>query len=104
MVVHAGRLAGQYRLLCEVTGRAVPGSDGWCAAQALLAAAALAAGDTAVALDHATALRDAVAEQGPSPALAQALAGRSAALSHMGRYAALPGMRRGLPALRARPP
>ena len=100
----AGRLAGQYRLLCEVTGRAVPGSDGWCAAQALLAAAALAAGDTAVALDHATALRDAVAEQGPSPALAQALAGRSAALSHMGRYAALPGLRRGLPALRARLP
>jgi predicted ATPase/DNA-binding CsgD family transcriptional regulator len=82
-----GRLVSQYRLLCEVTGRAVPGSDGWCAAQALLAAAALAAGDTAAALDHATALRDAAAEQGPSPALAQALAGRSAALSHMGRYA-----------------
>ena len=82
-----GRLASQYRLLREVTGRAVPGSDGWCAAQALLAAAALAAGDTAAALDHATALRDAAAAQGPSPALAQALAGRSAALSHLGRYA-----------------
>jgi non-specific serine/threonine protein kinase len=82
-----GRLASQDRLLCEVTGRAVPGSGGWCAAQASLAAAALAAGETAAALDYATALRDAAAEQGPSPALAQALVGRSAALSHMGRYA-----------------
>ena len=27
------RLAGQYRLLREAAGRAVPGSDGWCAVQ-----------------------------------------------------------------------
>ena len=35
-----GRLAGQYPLLREAAGRAVPGSDGWCAAQFWLGIAA----------------------------------------------------------------
>ena len=32
-----GRLAGQGPLLCELAGRAEPGSEGWCAAQFWLA-------------------------------------------------------------------
>ena len=35
-----GRLAGQYRLLCQAAGHAEAGSDGWCAAQLWLGQAA----------------------------------------------------------------
>ncbi len=42
-----GRLAGQYRLLREVAGRAEPGSDGWCATQCWLGRAALLLGRSA---------------------------------------------------------
>ena len=82
-----GRLAGQYPLLREAAGRAEPGSDGWCAAQFWLGCTALFSGDLAAALGHFTALRDAVAERGPCRALADGLAGRSGALSQMGRDA-----------------
>ena len=82
-----GRLAGQYPLLREAAGRAEPGSDGWCAAQFWLGRMAGFSGDLAASLGHFTALRDAVAERGPSRALADGLAGRSAALSTMGRFA-----------------
>src|ERR1700750_858875 len=44
-------------------------------------------GDMAASLDHFTALRDAAAERGPCRALADGLAGRSGALSQMGRDA-----------------
>jgi DNA-binding CsgD family transcriptional regulator len=80
-----GRLAGQCRLLAEVTGCAEPGSDRWCAAQFLFGWAAEFSADMAGALEHFTALRDAVAGRPPSPALADALAGRSFALRDLGR-------------------
>ena len=64
-----------------------PGSDGWCAAQFWLGWTAQYSADLAGALGHFTALRDAVAERGPSRALADGLAGRSMALPSMGRYA-----------------
>ena len=79
-----GRLPGQYPLLREVTGYAEPGSDRWCAAQFCFGWAAMYAFDLAGALDLFTALRDA-AGQGPSRALADALAGRSAALRELGQ-------------------
>jgi len=82
-----GRLTGQYRLLGEAASRAEPGSGGWCAAQFWLGWAAIFSADPAGALDHFTALRDAVAGRGPSRALAGALAGRSAALRQPGRVA-----------------
>ena len=81
------RLAGQYRLLREAAGRAVPGSDGWCAVQFFAGHAAWFSEDTAAALRHATALRDAAAQRGPCPALADGLAGRAVALALMGRHA-----------------
>ena len=86
-----GRLAGQYPLLREAAGRAEPGSDGWCAAQFWLGRMAQFSGDMAAALGHFTALRDAVAERGPCRALADGLAGRSGALSQMGRDAEAAG-------------
>jgi predicted ATPase len=79
-----GRLPGQYPLLAEVTGYAEPGSDQWCTAQFFLGAAAHISSDRAGALEHFTALRDA-AGPGPSRALADALAGRSAALRELGQ-------------------
>jgi DNA-binding CsgD family transcriptional regulator/tetratricopeptide (TPR) repeat protein len=80
-----GRLAGQRPLLAELTVYAEPGSDQWCAAQFLLAWAAEFSADMAGAVEHFTALRDAVAGRPPSPALAGALAGRSFALRDLGR-------------------
>ena len=81
-----GRLAGQRPLLAEVTGYAEPGSDRWCAAQFLFAWAAEFSADMAGAVEHFTALRDAVAGRPPSPALADALAGRSYALRDLGQF------------------
>ena len=86
-----GRLAGQYSLLREVAGRAEVGSDGWCAAQSWLGYTAQWSADLAASLGHFTALRDAAAERGPCRALADGLAGRSGALSQMGRYAEAAG-------------
>ncbi len=80
-----GRLAGQCPLLAEITGYAEPGCDQWCAVQFLLAWAAEFSADMAGALEHFTALRDAVACRPPSPELADALAGRSYALRDLGR-------------------
>jgi hypothetical protein len=82
-----GRLAGQYPLLCQAAGRAVPGSAGWCAAQFWLGRLAGVSGDAAASLGHFTALRDAAAEREPSRVLADGLALRAATLSTMGRYA-----------------
>src|SRR5690348_7358558 len=82
-----GRLAGQYPLLCQAAGHAVPGSAGWCAAQFWLGRLAGVSGDAAASLGHFTALRDAAAEREPSRVLADGLALRAATLSQMGRYA-----------------
>ncbi len=83
-----GRLAGQYALLREAAGRAETGSDGWCATQDWLGRAACLSSDVARALDHHTALRDAVAGRGPSRALAaDGLQRRALALVNQGRTA-----------------
>ena len=80
-----GRLADQYRLLCQAAGHAEAGSDGWCAAQLWLGYAAQVSADLAAALGHFTAVRDAVADRPPSRALTSALAGRAGVLRPMGR-------------------
>ena len=79
-----GRLLGQYELLCQVAGRAEAGSDGWCAVQLWIISAAVYL-DQAAMLEHATALRDAAADRGPSRALVEGLVGRAVALYNMGR-------------------
>ena len=79
-----GRLAGQYPLLREVAGYGERGSEWWCAAQFWLGWAAMLSYDRAGALALFTALRDA-AGRGPSRALADALAGQSAALRQRGQ-------------------
>ena len=81
-----GRLPGQRPLLAEVTGYAEVSSDRWCATQFLLAWAAEFSADMAGAVEHFTALYDAVAGRPPSPALADALAGRSYALRDLGQF------------------
>ena len=80
-----GRLAGEYPLLREAAGRAEPGGDWWCAAQFCLGWTAAFSADLAGSLGHFTALRDAVADRPPGPALADALAGRSHALRELRR-------------------
>ena len=66
-------------------GHAAPGSDAWCAAHYWLGQAAHSTGDFAAALGYFTAVREAVAGRPPSPVLADALAGRSAALVNIDR-------------------
>jgi len=82
-----GRLAGNCQLLRETASRAVPGSDRWCSAMFWLGYTAQWSGDLAGSLRLFTELRDTVAGQGPCRALADALGGRSGALSQMGRFA-----------------
>ena len=82
-----GRLASNYPLLRQAADRAEVGSDGWCAAQYWLGWTAQFSADPVGALDHFTAFRDAVEDGGPSRALADALAGRSAQLRELGRLA-----------------
>ena len=81
------RLPGEYPLLREVTGIAEPGSDAWCTAQLWLGYAAVNSADQPAALESFTALRDAIADGGPSRALADALAGRAMILTNLGRTA-----------------
>ena len=82
-----GRLAGQYRLLGEVAGRAEPGSEGWCITQCWLGRAAYFAGDAAGALGHFAAVLDAAGDRGPSRVLVDVLTIRSPVLLNMGRLA-----------------
>jgi tetratricopeptide (TPR) repeat protein len=87
-----GRLAGEYRLLCQAADRAEAGSGGWCAAQIWLGwTAQFFSADLATALGHFTAVRDAVAGRPPSRALTAALAGRAATLRLLGRTAEAAG-------------
>jgi len=76
-----------YPLLSEAAKHATPGSRAWCAAQLWLGQMAIYSAGLAGALGHLTAVRDAVADRGPSRALVHALAGRSAALAPLGRFA-----------------
>jgi predicted ATPase/DNA-binding CsgD family transcriptional regulator len=86
-----GRLAGQVPLLREAVDRAAAGSDAWCIGNTWLGQASLDSADPAGALRHFTAVRDAIADQGPFPALARCLSGRSATLLTMGRIAEAAG-------------
>jgi hypothetical protein len=52
-----GRLAGQYRLLCQAASGTEAGSGGWCAGQLWLGQAARDSADPAAALGHFTAVR-----------------------------------------------
>jgi predicted ATPase/DNA-binding CsgD family transcriptional regulator len=88
-----GRLTGQARLLAAVAEYAAPGSDEWCAALLGLGQVAGQSGDAAAALEHFTAVRDALedAMRPASPSrpviLSMCLDGRSGTLSAMGRIA-----------------
>jgi len=82
-----GRSPGGYPLLRDAAGHAEVGSDAWCTAQIWLGRMALYSADPTGALGHFTAVRDAVRDGEPSLALADGLAGRSAALANLGRFA-----------------
>jgi predicted ATPase/DNA-binding CsgD family transcriptional regulator len=88
-----GRLTGQVRLLATVAEHAAPGSDEWCTARLGLGQAAGQSGDAVAALEHFTAVRDAL-EDAMRPAsprrsaiLSLCLGGRAGTLSAMGRAA-----------------
>jgi predicted ATPase/class 3 adenylate cyclase/DNA-binding CsgD family transcriptional regulator len=72
-----GRAAGEDALLRDAAEHAETGSEAWCDAQLWRGQTALHAADLAGALGHFTAVRDAIAARGPSPALAEAMCGRS---------------------------
>jgi predicted ATPase/DNA-binding CsgD family transcriptional regulator len=80
-----GRLAGQQSLLRELSGRAKPGSAGWCAAQLWLAWAAQDSADLPEALEQCAAVIDVIKDRAPSPMLAICLAVQSTTLSNLGR-------------------
>jgi predicted ATPase/DNA-binding CsgD family transcriptional regulator len=86
-----GRLTSQARLLAAAAEYAAPGSDEWCGACLCLGQAAMLSGDAAAALEHFTAVRDAL-EDAARPAspwrpviMSLCLDGRSGTLSAMGR-------------------
>jgi non-specific serine/threonine protein kinase len=80
-----GRAATGSQLLRDAAGQAPPGSAEWCSAGFWLGQMALYSMDLAGALGHFTAVRDAVADRGPSPMLADCLACLSGTLSNLGR-------------------
>lgn len=88
-----GRLTGQARLLATVAEYAAPGSDEWCSARLGLGQAAGQSGDAVAALEHFTAVRDALvdatrpASPGRSAILSLCLGGRAGTLSAMNRAA-----------------
>jgi len=68
-------------------GQILQRGDAWCTAQIWLGRMALYSADPSGTLGHFTAVRDAVRDGEPSLALADGLAGRSAALANLGRFA-----------------
>ena len=72
-------------MLREAAGQAVPSEPVWCEAQWWLGEITLNSGDMTTALGHFTAICDAIADRGPSRALALGLGGRSDALAYLGR-------------------
>ena len=82
-----GRAVSGYPLLRQAAEKAVPGSDGWCTAHFWLGEMALYSADLTGALDHFTAVRDALEGRPPHPALADCLACRSGTLANLGRIA-----------------
>jgi predicted ATPase/DNA-binding CsgD family transcriptional regulator len=88
---------GGYPVLREAAGRAVPGGPAWCEAQVWLGQIMVDSGDLPAALGHFTAVGEAIADRGPSRALAWCLVGRSVTLANLGRVAeALDHARRSL--------
>jgi predicted ATPase/DNA-binding CsgD family transcriptional regulator len=88
-----GRLTSQAPLLAAAAGHAEAGSPEWCGVRMLLGQAAAQLAEPDVALEHYTAVRDAL-EGTPRPEdpvgpllMAICLAGRSSALLQMGRVA-----------------
>ena len=78
-----GRRFGQgYAWLRTATGRVAPGDPAWCAGQVLLGEMTQ---DVREALDHFTAVRDAIGRHGASTVLVDALVGRAIYLLNMGR-------------------
>jgi DNA-binding CsgD family transcriptional regulator len=80
-----GRFVTGYPLLYEAIGSAEAGSDAWCAAMSWLGRMAHYYSGPVRALDHFTAVRDALADRPPSRVLADCLSGRSGALANLGR-------------------
>ena len=88
-----GRLTGEAPLLAAAAEYATPGSDEWCGTRLCLGQAAGQSGDVAAALEHFTAVLDAL-EDAVRPAspwrpviLSMCLDGRSGTLAAMGRVA-----------------
>jgi predicted ATPase/DNA-binding CsgD family transcriptional regulator len=79
-----GRGPGGYPVLREAAGRAVPGEPVWCEAQVWLGHL-MQLSDLPAALGHFTAVCEAIADRGPSRALAWCLGGRSLELANLGR-------------------
>jgi predicted ATPase/DNA-binding CsgD family transcriptional regulator len=82
-----GGLTSQVPLLAAAADTAAAGSRTWCAARIWLGRASLYSADPATALDHFTAVRDAIGDRGPSHMLAVALGARSSTLLYLGRAA-----------------
>jgi predicted ATPase/class 3 adenylate cyclase/DNA-binding CsgD family transcriptional regulator len=82
-----GRGAGEDALLGAAAAHAEIGSQTWCDAQFWRGQTALHAADLAGALGHFNTVRDALAGQGPSRALAYALCGRSIVFATLGQFA-----------------
>jgi non-specific serine/threonine protein kinase len=80
-----GRYAAGGALLRTAARYAAPGSQEWCAAHIWLGSAHVNTCDFADALSYFTAVRDAMADQAPSPPLVDALSGRSVVLVNTDR-------------------
>ena len=80
-----GRPGYGYPLLLEAARHAEPGSEAWCTAQVWLGEMARIIEGAATALDHHTAVLDAVRDRPPSRALVHGLAQRSFVLADLGR-------------------
>jgi predicted ATPase/class 3 adenylate cyclase/DNA-binding CsgD family transcriptional regulator len=82
-----GRAAGEDALLRAAAAYAEPGSQTWCDAQLWRGETAMHVPDLNAALGHFTAVRDALAGQGPSRRLAESLCNRSIIFATLGQLA-----------------
>ena len=82
-----GRYAAGTAFLRAAVRHAAPGSDLWCTAHLWLGSAAVITSELDDALGYFTVVRDARADQPPTPALADALSGRSIVLVNIDRVA-----------------
>ena len=82
-----GRLTSQAPLLATTAGQLQAGSDAWCVARMWLGQAASQSADPAAALEHFTAVRDALATSGQPGLLASCLSGRASTLLYLNRAA-----------------